>query len=128
MTNLRKVLIIEDDKELLDFYTSMCETVEDQVICTIATNGEEGVKSLETEKFEAIILDLVMPGTDGYGVLDYLKDCQLNKFVPVTVLTNLDTEEDRIKTKALGVNRYFVKADLSNAQIKSILRGEDLNA
>jgi DNA-binding response OmpR family regulator len=124
MSQRRKILIIEDDQQLLEFYQSLKETLADTLDCSIANNGQEGVQALETETYDAIILDLVMPGTDGYGVLDYLKDCEKNNNTPVTVLTNLDTQEDRIKTKALGVRHYFVKADLTNQIIKDILKGQ----
>ncbi|NCP67315.1 response regulator [bacterium] len=123
MSDSRKILIIEDDKQLLEFYNSIKETLDENVDCTIASNGDEGVLALNESVFDAIILDLVMPGTDGYAVLDYLKDCELNQNTMVTVLTNLDTQEDRIKTKALGVRNYYVKSDLTNSGIKDILNG-----
>lgn len=72
-----------------------------------ATDGETGLASAETTKYDAVILDLMLPKLDGLTVLKRLRD-QRNA-TPVLVLTARDRVEDRVSGLDLGADDYLVK-------------------
>lgn len=80
-----KILIIDDDPDLIDATTMVLENKGYKVIS--ALNGDEGMKKVREAKPDLIILDVVMPGKDGFAVCEMLKgDPQLGK-IPVIMLT-----------------------------------------
>ena len=87
-------------------------------------NGQECLDLLGKEKFDLILLDLVMPVKDGFAVLAELKEN--GSKVPVIVLTNLSQVDDYKRVKELGALDLFVKSDTPIADIvekvKKILR------
>jgi DNA-binding response OmpR family regulator len=87
----------------------------------IAKDGEEALKQA-AEKPDLILLDLILPKVDGFGVLTALKaDPELSK-IPVIILSNLGSDEDREKASALGAEAYFVKASLSPQEVVDRVR------
>jgi DNA-binding response OmpR family regulator len=109
----KKILIVEDEKMIvkpleMKLKLSGFET-------GVAYNGEEALAVLEKEKFDLILLDLMMPKVDGFGVLTELK--KRGNLTPVIVATNLNQEGDISKALELGVFSYYVKADTSLSEI-----------
>ena len=111
MTN---VLVVEDDTKLANvleekltktgFYVSVCH------------NGQEGLDKLKVEKFNIVLLDLLMPIKDGYEFLEsYLNITHY--FLPIIVLTNLSEFSSKMKVFKRGVISYMVKADVSMEDI-----------
>ena len=82
----------------------------------VVTNGQEALKELENGKYALMLLDLIMPIMDGFGVLQEMENKKLK--TPVIVLSNLGQDEDRAKAKTFGVLDYFVK---SNTPIAAII-------
>jgi DNA-binding response OmpR family regulator len=72
-------------------------------------DGEEAVALLKTKKFDLLILDLVMPKMDGFGVLEELKKLSIK--LPIMVLSNLTQDEDKKKTQDLGVQVFVEKSN-----------------
>ncbi|OGI26089.1 MAG: hypothetical protein A3J76_03995 [Candidatus Moranbacteria bacterium RBG_13_45_13] len=72
-------------------------------------NGEEAIDILAKEKFDLIVLDLIMPKVDGFQVLVKLKE--IGSQMPVIVSSNLSQEEDFSRAKKLGAVDFFVKSD-----------------
>lgn len=85
-----------------------------------ATNGEEALELLSKQKFDLLILDLIMPKLNGFAVLEELK--KLNNTVPVIVLSNLNQEEDVKKVKALGAKMSIEKSNTSISDIIKIVQ------
>ena len=90
---------------------------------------EDGVKLLETlkeEKPDLLILDMIMPMMDGFGVLEAIKKDAKLKGIKVLVATNLGQEEDMKKCISLGAKGYFVKSDVSISEmvdkVKAIIK------
>lgn len=81
----------------------------------VVTDGEQALESLQAGQFDLVLLDLIMPKLDGFGVLAELK--KRKDKTPVIVMSNLDREEDKAKAKKLGAKDYFLKVDLSLAQM-----------
>jgi DNA-binding response OmpR family regulator len=112
--NGKKILIVEDEEALSMALNLKLSATGFKV--TIAANGQEGVDATEREKFDLILLDLILPVMDGFTVLEKLRE-KGNK-VPVIVLSNLNQQEDIAKVKALGAMDFLVK---SNIQLSKIL-------
>jgi DNA-binding response OmpR family regulator len=71
---LRRLLVVDDDRMSAELVAVFGRRLEMQV--DIAENGREAIEKLATTPFDAIVLDLLMPGIDGFGVLEYLDRCQ----------------------------------------------------
>ncbi len=109
----KKILIVEDEKSIakamelkLNHSGFECRTVFD---------GEEALKVLKTEKFDLIILDLIMPKKDGFATMEEIK--KLGIKTPVIVSSNLSQEEDFKKAKELGEVDFFVKSNIPISEI-----------
>lgn len=112
MPNIKhKILLIEDDQMISSMYKTKLESDGFEVL--LAENGVDGIKAAKEGKPELIMLDVIMPQLDGFSVLEALKKDKTTKNIPVVMLTNLGTEEDREKGKKLGAIDYFVKASLT---------------
>ena len=113
----KKVLIVEDEKPLaraleLKLTRSGFQT-------KTVYDGAAALQAVSDEKFDLILLDLVMPKMDGFTVLEALKSHNIR--TPVVVATNLSQEEDLKRVKALGAVDYFVKSDVPiNAIVERI--------
>lgn len=103
-----KILIVEDDKFLRDLCQRKLEKEGFQVLTAI--DGEGGLKKMKEEKPSLVLLDIILPGLDGFEVLKRIqKDPGLKK-IPVMVISNLGQEEDEKKALDLGVKAYLIKA------------------
>ena len=113
--NIKNVLLVEDDLSLLRLYTTKLSktgyTVE------TATDGEMVFDKLSAFKPDVILLDIIIPKIDGFGVLEKLKKDPSTKSVPVILLTNLGQDEDFEKGKQLGAENYLVKSQFTPTEI-----------
>lgn len=106
-----KVLIIEDEPNLaraikIKLNKEGCEA-------DIAENGKTGWEIVKKNKVDCIILDVVMPHTDGVWFLKKLRSDPKKTKIPVIVFTNLSEGEKVSKIVALGEYRLLVKAETS---------------
>lgn len=118
----KRVLIVEDQKPMS--HALQIKLTSSGFDVTIANDGEEALKILETEKFDIILLDLIMPRMDGFVALQEMK--KRNVKAPVIVASNLGQEDDIKKAKDLGASDYFIKSNVSIAdiieKIKNVLK------
>ncbi|OGZ28813.1 MAG: hypothetical protein A2562_00065 [Candidatus Nealsonbacteria bacterium RIFOXYD1_FULL_39_11] len=106
-----KILVAEDDKLLANAYKVKLAREGYDVL--IVGDGDELVTNIEKFNPDLIVLDLIMPKTDGFMILDYLKKSEKWKTVPVLVSSNLSQSEDIVRVTKLGADDYIVKSDLS---------------
>ena len=109
----KRILIIEDEKPMaraLELKISHAGFEAHSV-----SNGEEGLALLEKEKFDRVLLDLIMPKLNGFGVLEEMKKRGIK--TPAMVQTNLAQEEDEKRAKALGAKEFFIKSNTPIAEI-----------
>ena len=111
MNRKSKVLLIEDDIPSVKIYRNKLEM--NQFDVSVATTGDEGLRKAQAEQPDAIILDLILPGLDGFLVLEELKKDPRTEKIPVVILSNLGQKDDIERGKALGAVDYLVKADES---------------
>src|SRR5690606_16613449 len=100
-----KILVVDDAKENARLFKIYLTTVGAEV--DIANNGEEALLKANDEKYDIILLDLQMPGKDGYQVLKELREKLY--FNPVVALTAHAMEDERRKTKEAGFDGHIVK-------------------
>jgi DNA-binding response OmpR family regulator len=108
---MRKILIIEDDNNLVDLYQAKF-TIEKFDVLT-ASDGAQGIETAVREQPDVILLDVLMPNVNGFEVLKNLKDHPETKDIPVVVYTNLgsnDSDEKRELAFSLGAADYLIKA------------------
>lgn len=118
-----RVLIVDDDKFLLDIY-SVKFKAEGFAVAT-ATSGDEALEKLKNarEKFNILLLDLVMPVMDGMALLDEIRKQNLDKGLVVIVLTNQGQPEDIKKAEDFGVDGYIVKATSIPSEVMAEVKG-----
>lgn len=111
----KTILIIEDDKFLRELISQKLNKENYKVV--EAVDGEEGIKKVKEEKPDLILLDLILPGIDGFEVLSKVKeDPSLNQ-IPVIVLSNLGQRDDVEKGLKLGAVDYLIKAHFTPGEI-----------
>lgn len=108
-----RVLVVDDEHAIANALKLKLEG--SGALVTIAGNGTKALEKLGAEKFDLILLDLMMPGTDGFEVLEGMKQEGIK--VPVIVMSNLGQEEDIERAKKLGAKDYLVKSDTSLSDI-----------
>lgn len=108
-------MVVEDDHFLSDIYQRQLEGKGCKVL--VAGNGTEALKILKDVKPDVILLDIIMPGMNGFEFLEALRADAVCKKCRVIVLSNLGQESDKERCKALGVKEYLVKTDVSVEQI-----------
>lgn len=100
-----RVLVIEDELKVARALEEGLTQAGYEV--SIATDGEDGFYQVKTERFDLILLDLMLPGRDGLEILRTLREGGLK--TPVLALTALDTVEDRVRGLDGGADDYLVK-------------------
>ncbi len=110
------VCITDDDKFLLDMYAVKFAEHGYQVFT--AFNGKETIALLESgTKPDVCLVDVVMPGMDGFELLAQLKERNLCQGVPIIVLSNLGQKEDIERGIALGASGYIIKANATPTEV-----------
>ena len=114
------ILVVDDEPAILDVLTYNLEKAHYRVLQ--ARNGEEALDLAHEETPDLIILDLMLPGLDGFEVCRTLRQ---EGEVPIIMLTALDEEVDRVVGLELGADDYVVKPFSMRelmARVKSVLR------
>jgi len=122
----KKIVIIEDDKFLRELISKKLSDAGYEVLEAI--DGEEGIKRVKESKPDLVLLDLILPGIDGFEVLSQIKQDPLFSDLPVIILSNLGQKEDVEKGLKLGAVDFLVKAHFTPGEIiekiKKILQEE----
>lgn len=102
-----KVLIVDDDPEIMDWLYLDLQL--SGYIVDYATDGYTGLQKAQQERYDCIILDVMMPKIDGFQVCSQLRQNSTTKDVPVILLTAKGTLEDKIIGFNSGADDYLVK-------------------
>lgn len=110
MTEGNYVLVVEDDP----FYSKIYKTklAKEKIDSQVVSNGDEALQAVKALRPGLILLDLIMPGKDGFETLAELKADAAMKDVPVIVLSNLSQEEDIKRVMEMGAVEYLIKANV----------------
>ncbi|MBN2231375.1 MAG: response regulator transcription factor [Deltaproteobacteria bacterium] len=102
------ILIVEDDQDILDLLAYHFRVSGDFSI-TLTENGEEAMRHIKRKLPDLILLDLMLPGIDGYQLCRQLKNDPRTAATPIIMLTARGEEADRIIGLELGADDYVVK-------------------
>ena len=115
--NKIKVLLIDDNKQLVDMvkeYFSSHAVIE---VSDVAYNGNDGLSLLERKKYDLVLLDLIMPGMDGIKLLEECEKKNIN--ARIVVLTSYNSPEVIRKVSGLGIKYFMLKPfELSDLESK----------
>jgi len=98
-----RILIVEDEQPINNLIEM--NLTEAGYECTCAYDGMEAANIIERERFDLILLDIMLPKVDGYELLEYIKPLEM----PVIFLTAKGSVQDRVKGLKLGADDYLVK-------------------
>ncbi len=104
---LSKVLLVEDDLKMHEVVGSLLRG--DKMSLTCATVASDALDLLQHETFDLILLDLGLPDTDGFQLLQTLKATEQTRSIPVVMLTGWNTTADKLRGFELGVVDYVTK-------------------
>jgi len=111
-----KILLVEDDALLVKVLVEEM-TFEGFEVVSV-TNGLEVLSTAQKINPDLILLDLILPGLDGFEVLKQVRADEKLKKIPVFVISNLDSVSDVKSAKALEADEYFIKA---NTEVDKII-------
>ena len=116
-----RILVIEDNVEIAEAVRAMLERRKFAV--QVATDGESGLNALLEANFDAAVVDLVLPGRDGFSICRAARDEGIQ--TPVLILTARDAVEDRVRGLDAGADDYLVKPFVEEelaARLRALMR------
>lgn len=113
MNEKHKILIVDDSELNREILLSI---LEDEYDCYEAEDGEQAIAMISDSNmnYQLVLLDLVMPKVDGYGVLEYMNKNKLLDEIPVIIITSDTSEESIVKAYSLGTFDLFTKPYVAN--------------
>ena len=114
-TTMAKILLIEDDPFLSEIY--MIKFKEAGFEISLAQDGSLGLEKIKEEAPDLVLLDIVMPKTDGLELLRIMKNDASIRNIPVIILSNLGEQEDIKRRLELGAEFYIVKAHYTPTEV-----------
>ena len=114
-----KILVVDDEKSICDLIDLNLSA--SGYHCQSVQNGLDAIDLIEKENFDLILLDIMLPGADGYDVMEYIRPLK----IPVIFITAKHEVKDRVKGLKLGADDYLVKPfDVVEliARVEAVLR------
>ncbi len=114
-----RILIVDDEKPICDLIDLNFSSAGYE--CIAVQNGLEAIELVEQEAFDLVLLDIMLPGADGYDVMDYIRPTG----IPVIFITAKHEVKNRVKGLKLGADDYLVKPfDVVElvARVEAVLR------
>lgn len=103
----KKILIIDDTEFMIKLITDILE--EKGYVVVSASNGLDGIRKVYEEKPDLVLLDIIMPGIDGFEVCKILREDESNNLTPIIMLTAQGNEDDKLTGLELGADDYITK-------------------
>lgn len=118
--NKKTILLVEDDPFLKDIYSTQLKSI--GIEAETAENGEECLLKIKKNKPDILVLDLVLPKTNGWEVLGAIKKDEKLKDLKIIILSNLGQKREVEEALDLGVCRYLIKAHYTPAEVASEIK------
>ena len=121
-----RVLLIEDEPTLAKSVELMLRSESFDV--TTVEDGEAGLRVARAEQYGIILLDLNLPGMDGYNVLQQLRSRPATRDIPIVVLTAKGDEDNEVRVFELGADDFITKpfrARALSARLQAVLGRRD---
>jgi CheY-like chemotaxis protein len=116
-----KILVIDDDPYVQRFYEQLFDAHKHNMIA--AKTAEEGLALAKAHHPAVILLDILMPQTDGMQILELLKADSQTKDIPTIMLTNVDDPQIARKAKALGATDFIIKSAAPSEVLLQLIEG-----
>lgn len=100
---MMRVLIVDDERPILNLIRISLTNV--GYLCDTAEDGNQALEKIDTGKFDLILLDVMLPGIDGFELMEYIKTLE----IPVIFLTAKNAVKDKVKGLRMGAEDYIVK-------------------
>lgn len=114
-----KILVVDDEKAICDLIDLNLSSA--GYHCTTVQDGMEAINKIEQDTYDLVLLDIMLPGADGYDVMEYIRPLG----IPVIFITAKHEVKDRVKGLKLGADDYLVKPfDVVElvARVEAVLR------
>ena len=116
-----RILVVEDQDSIRRMIEALIQARGYEV--TAVANGAKAIDVVKTQKFDLVLLDLMLPGQyDGFEVCQRLKNDPGTRLVPVVIISALDDPESRRKAADAGASAYYTKPFSPIALLKEIER------
>lgn len=111
----KRILIVEDDQFLRDLMER--KLLKEGFTVDTAIEGDSGLQKIAASKPDLVLLDIILPGMDGFTILERVKGDPATASIPVILLTNLGQRDDLDKGLKMGAVDYLVKAHFTPGDI-----------
>jgi len=116
---MKSILLVEDDQFLIDIYTTKLKDSGFSV--EVAKEGESALRKLNEEKFDLLLLDIVLPQIDGWEILEKIKNEKPKtknlENLKIVILSNLGQKEEVERGLRLGATKYLIKAHYTPSEV-----------
>ena len=119
MTEKKRIVVVEDETALLNVLIEWLTT--EGYEASGAATGQEGVALIKQNLPHLILLDIILPGKNGFEVMKDLSGDPAAAKIPVVILTNLGDQQERQTAMSLGAKGYLVKAENDFPSIKKMI-------
>jgi len=113
--NGKTILLIEDEEVIRELYAEVLRDAGYKVI--EARDGDTGLKRALGDEWDIMLLDIMLPGSDGLQILKYIKENERLKVKPVILLTNLGNETIIKEAFTKGADAYLIKSEITPDKI-----------
>lgn len=103
----KKILVVDDDKSMLKIIEARLKHANYEV--ELAQNGEEAIDAMSKKQPKLVLLDIVMPGLDGFQVLEMMKKNRRTRRIPVIMITSKADDQAVKRAITMGARDYIVK-------------------
>lgn len=126
---MANILVADDSISMLQPLEFVLRDAGHNAICV--SNGPAVIELLDNQPLDLVILDIDMPGMDGFGVLSTIRDHPVHRSVPVVMLTSAGARANVVRAASLGATRYYLKSSFSVLglleQISELLKADGNN-
>lgn len=105
-----KILFVEDDSFLAEFVSKTLKMAGAEI--NYNNTGEQSIEKIGVEDFDVALVDILLPGIDGWEVITKIRNTEKTANTPVVVFSNLGRQEEVNKGIELGADRFIVKSSI----------------
>jgi two-component system, chemotaxis family, sensor kinase CheA len=116
----RAVLVVDDSLTTRMLEQSILESAGYDV--DVAASGEEAIERIASKRYELILVDVEMPGMDGFTFIEHIRSDAKSRDIPAIVVTSLAEPEYRQRCRDVGAQGYIVKSEFNQAELLSMIK------
>jgi putative two-component system response regulator len=124
MAEPKSILVVDDTEANIDILVAI---LGDQYDVSVALDGETALEIVEADQPDLVLLDIMMPGVDGYEVLGRMRQSDTTRHIPVVFVSAKGDVDDKLDGLEMGASAYIAKpidADEVNATVQRVLAGK----